>query len=266
MFSALDGALAVADHNNEGYYTYANVNEAALAAYRHGWVEILDYGRWEEAERFYRQALELDPDFIVARSVLARITIDADERRDLYRDVQNNLVRVDGQGRLILDVYQQTLELFIAREQGQALAPGFSDDMAALAVSNYRRFIDRYPREWSVVIEYVEWVHALRGPGAALEEIRRLGVTDTAIAHSFSYFPAYFYAELGQYDKALELAGLFEARFDDPQVPQPHYLNAYIAYEMGRFTAAKAHIDRALELAPGHLIAQRLRKKIEEAL
>jgi tetratricopeptide (TPR) repeat protein len=253
--------LCGASERENGHYAYGGASSEALEVYRRGWVEILEYGRWAEAERLYRQALALDPAFTIAKSVLARITADVEERQALYREVESELDRVDADGLLILEVYQRTLELFAFRERGEPVPAGFRDAMARQAVSSYARFIAKYPAEWSVVIEFIEWVHALKGPEAALSEVARIGAGE----QGFSYFPAYFEAELGRFDRARALAEEFAAGFGDPLVPQPHYLNAYISYELGQFEVANQHVARALELAPRHLIAQRLQKKIAEA-
>lgn len=257
LFAPMYGASA----RESGFYAYGGVSSDALEVYRRGWVEILEYGRWAEAERLYREALALDPAFTIAKSVLARITEDAEERQALFREVESELDRVDADGLLILEVYQRTLELFAFRERGDPLPAGFRDAMARQAVSSYARFVEKYPAEWSVVIEYIEWVHALNGPEAALSEVARIGAGE----QGFSYFPAYFEAQLGRFDRARALADEFAAGFSDPLVPQPHYLNAYISYQLGQFDAAEQHVARALELAPRHLIAQRLQNLIAEA-
>jgi tetratricopeptide (TPR) repeat protein len=248
-------------HAAIGLYDFGGASEEALSLYRQGWREILLYGRWTEAERLYREAVATDPDFLIAKSVLARITLDAEERQALYREVKDRRASVDDDGQLLLNTYQTTLELFAQREAGEVIDPSFRKAMARRAVNEYEAFLEKYPREWSVTIEYVEWVHNLQGPVSALQTIERIqrSIEDEV---SFSYFPAYFEAELGNHARAAALADRFAARIDDRSSPQPHYLRAYLAYERGDLEAAQASIARALALDPRHLIAERLQRQL----
>lgn len=245
-------------------YDFGGAKEEALAAYRRGWVAILRDGRWAEAERRYREALTLDPDFIIARSVLARITTDAKERDALYQQVESEREAVDSAGRLLLRTYQKTLQRFARRETGST--PGAEENraMADRAVRDYGAFLARYPGEWSVLIEYIEWIHALDGPEAALAAIARLqGARGPAI--DFSYFSAWFHAELGQLETARRQASAFRQRINDPGAPQPHFLDAYLHFEAGNLEAATASVERALALDPRHLLAARLQSRIDAA-
>lgn len=263
---ALSLVASAEDEQKAHYYDYGGASAAAVVAYRQGWVEILEYGRWTEAERLYRKAVKLDPGFFIAKSVLARISRDATERDALYRSVQENLHSVDASGRLILDVYQKTLELFAAREAKTPLAEGFREQMVAQAVTNYRRFLDRYPGEWSVVIEYLEWVHAAHGSGAALLEIEALRKNPAMAEITLSYFPASFYAELGDEAKALQSFKAFSAALPRGDLPQRHYALAYLNFYKGDYLAAKLEVDRSLVLDPKHLLAERLLAQVNVQL
>ncbi len=267
IFTVPGASLSVAE-TGEGAvrpeYDFAGARPEALAHYRQGWIEILEYGRWAEAERLYRKTLAVDPEFTVAKSVLARITLDSSERDALYAEVQASLDDAEAAERLLLTTYQQTLELFAMRERGEDLPAGYREAMAERAVRDYGAFIRQYPGEWSVMIEYIEWIHALEGPEAAIQAINRLREESSADL-SFSYFESYFYAEIGDLATAADLAEEFEMRIGDDTSPQPHYLRAYIAFKAGDLESAGASIDRALELDPRHLIAERLKKEIEAA-
>lgn len=248
-------------------YAFGGARPDALAAYRSGWVEILELGRWREAEIEYRKALTIDPNFVIAQSVLARLTQDRAERRQLMQSIEANAHRVDEDGRLLLDVYLKTLELIESRDEGELGADKVGqlrDELAQLAVSNYREFLDKYPGEWSVLIEYVEWIHATTGPEGALQAVESLSKkVETAAPRGFSYFPAYFHAELGEFEQANRLAAVFEARMPLEDLPQPHYLRAFIAFKSNAIALASTEIDQALRLDPDHLLAQRLKLQIE---
>ncbi|WP_439101548.1 tetratricopeptide repeat protein [Congregibacter sp.] len=247
-------------------YPYGGVNEKALALYRQGWSEILERGRWAEAERLYRAALATAPDFVIAKSVLARMTDDAKERETLVDEIKRERGGVGAWGELLLDPYVMTLKLISARESGTALRTGFRDDLTNLAIESYRDFTERYPDEWAVRIEYLEWIHAKHGPGEALRAIDAMENANPTYVARLSYFPASFYAELGDFAQARREAEIFLGQLGPGDWPQAHYIRAFIAYEQGDYPAAAESVNEALRLDPQHVIAQRLKVKADRAL
>ena len=63
----------------------------------------------------------------------------------------------------------------------------------------------------------------------------------------------------------MELADAFAAGIGPEDVPQPHYIDAYLHLQRGDLPAARAAINRALALDPRHLLAVRLQQQIEAA-
>lgn len=261
------GAAAVPSASAEAsLYSYGEACKKALPYYRQGWVEILENGRWTEAERLYREAVAVAPDCIVAKSVLGRITVDAAERKTLIAQIQANVENVDPRGRLILEPYLQTLILISARDTGQRLGEEFRSDLTKTAINNYQVFLEHYPEEWAVRVEYIEWTHAEQGPKKALDAIQKMLQERPSDSVRLSYFPAYFHAELGEFDQATELARQFVQELGPGDWPQEHYISAFIAYQLGDYAAASVAIKQALLLDPRHLIAERLSKKINAAV
>jgi len=262
----LTAGLAPAAGADSQLYSYGEACHGAMSDYRQGWAEILENGRWTDSERLYRKVVAAAPDCLIAKSVLARITIDADERESLIEDIQSNIDKVDVHDRWLLDPYLKTLLLINARDTGQSLGEGFRDDLTSMAVRNYRAFLDEYPGEWAVRIEYIEWIHAAQGPQGALEAIGEMSSEGLSDNLRLSYFPAYFHAELGEYSQAIELAQAFVQQLGPGDWPQEHYITAFIDYQRGQYSAAAESIKHALQLDPRHLIAERLSKKIDKAL
>lgn len=260
------GTAARADTTTLPESAFPGVSAQALRAYRQGWVEILEYGRWTEAERLYRRAIALDPQFTLGKSVLARITADSAERDRLYAEVEAQLPKTNADIKLLLHTYQRTLELFAAREDGVALPASDRRQMAQRAVDDYAAFLEKYPHEWSVMIEYVEWVHALQGPAVAIATVEGLMQSSDDDSLSFSYFPAELYAELGDFDRARELASVFTQRQSGSDFPQPHFIKALIYFHEGSMESAKIAVEAALDRDPKHILAQRLRSKIHGVL
>lgn len=252
----------VASPVDGGFYSFGSTKPRALALYRQGWLEILEYGRWTESERLYREALRIDSSFVIGKAVLARITTDANERRELQRQIERDAHLVDADGQLILGVYVDTLTLIDARETGAVLEPGFRERMAEQAVQRYEQFVRKYPNEWSVLIEYIEWVHALDGAQAAISAAQTMNSLYQS-SPSYSYFLAYFHAELKNFSTAIQLENEFSTRLDAQIHPQPFYIRAFIALQRGQYEAAQTAIEKALEIDPKHLLAQRLAREID---
>ncbi|WOJ93025.1 hypothetical protein R0135_14740 [Congregibacter variabilis] len=263
---ALSSAAVPSAAAESPLYSYGKACKKALPFYRQGWAEILEKGRWTEAERLYREAVAVAPDCVIAKSVLGRITVDAAERKSLITQIQASMENVDPHGRLILEPYLKTLILISARDTAQSLSEDFRGDLTKAAISNYQIFLEHYPEEWAVRVEYIEWIHAEQGPQMALEAIQKMSQERPGDGARFSYFPAYFHAELGAYEQATELARQFVQGLGPGDWPQEHYINAFIAYQLGDYSAASQSVKQALVLDPRHLIAERLSKKIDAAM
>lgn len=255
-----------AQESRDALYGFGGAAPEAVAAYRQGWLEILEYGRWEEAERQYRLALSISPDFVIAQSVLARLSTDASERRELEVAINTVKSGVDADGRLLLDPYLSTLEFISMRERGVSIPAEQRKELAMMAASNYRAFLDKYPGEWSVRIEYIEWIHALYGPARALEIIETMSEDENIADRGFSYFPAHFHAELGLLEEAQALARIFEDRLPQTELPQAYFLGAFLAFQKSEFDTALTKVNKALDLDPLHQLADRLKVKIEAAV
>jgi len=57
-----------------------------------GWEEILDNGRWTESEITFRKATELDPDWLLGKSMIGRITRNLEERQQLYAERHSGIL------------------------------------------------------------------------------------------------------------------------------------------------------------------------------
>lgn len=247
-------------------YHYGGAKAEALRLYRTGWEEILVKGRWTLAERLFREAVKIDPDFTLGKALVGRISQSPEERRALIDDIGASIDRVDEDGRLILDVFLMTIEAMNARDAGRPLPDGFQDKQAATALANFKAFTDKYPGETGILIEYLEWLHARDGAEAALSAINILQASGKSLSPFLTFFTAFLNAELGYKERASLAATVFERVLNDPLLPQPYYLYAHVYRHDGRFQEAKSMIDRAVGLDPNHLMAKRLQTEIDEIL
>ena len=91
--------------NNNASFDYGTKSDSARYYYLNGFHEILDNGRWTEAENSYRKALEFDPDYALGKSLVGRITRNLDEREKLLQQLLAIKNKSSQDENLLLDVY-----------------------------------------------------------------------------------------------------------------------------------------------------------------
>lgn len=247
-------------------YDYGTASDSARLYYHQGWEQIMDYGLWTESERSFRRATETDPDFIIGKSLVARITTDLQERLELQRKIESRISEVDAHGLLVLNVFLLNIQAMNLRDQGIKLGAEFTKKREDLAISNFGVFLDEYPDDSYIMAEYVEWVHRVNGAQAALATMQQRLTQRQKEVPFFVRYAASLNAELGNHDKALARAREFEAMLDDPGLPEQYVLYAEIYHHSGRLDDAKKNIDKAVELDAMHLIARGLQARIDQEL
>lgn len=226
----------------------------------------MDYGLWAEAERSFRRAAQADANFIISKSLVARISTDLSERLELQREIEARIGEVDADGRLLLDVFLLNIQGMNDRDQGLKPGDDFNKRRQAIAIENFGRFLHKYPDDVYIMAEYVEWVHRVEGPAAALATIENDLTETQKIAPFFLRYAASLTAETGKYSEALAQAGEFEALLSNPGYPEQYVLYAEIFQRMGRLEDAGRSIARAVELDPRHIIAVGLQSQIQDGL
>lgn len=73
-------------------YDYGTKIDSARYYFLKGWEEILDNGRWTESEIAFRKATELDPDWLLGKSMIGRITRNLEERQQLYAERHSGIL------------------------------------------------------------------------------------------------------------------------------------------------------------------------------
>ncbi|PKP44366.1 MAG: hypothetical protein CVT96_01860 [Bacteroidetes bacterium HGW-Bacteroidetes-13] len=249
--------------NENAKHPYQSKSETALYHYQLGWQQIMDEGRYAAAERSYRKANYLDPDFLIGQSVYARLILDTDERIKIYNRVEAEKSRVEGDEQLLLDVYQSLVYFTNLREQKSPEAPNALKTALKTAEKNLGYLVSKYPNEIYLKSEYIEILHANYGAELALDSLESL-TSDKQKQNPFLMgYAASMEAELGHFDKALDRANALAKFFKGISVPKPEVVYADVYFKKQALEKAYFHADKAYRLDSRNLDASRLRDKIK---
>lgn len=242
---------------------YSSSSEKALAAFRRGWVQIMDEGRYGAAEDSYRDALEHDPDFLIGKSVLARLTLDIQERLEFEKEIFEKKDEVQGDERLVLDVYQALVRYTNLRDQGAPQAGKILNEAIQTAEKNLGYIVRKYPKETYLKAEYIEILHSRYGPKRTLDSMATMLLPEQKKNPFLLGVSASMHAELDEFDIALQEAEELEKIINDSNKPKSFAVYAYIYLQNGDLQQAKTNADKAYELDPLNLDASRLKERID---
>lgn len=246
--------------------TYSTTSPDAIINYDKGWEEIMDKGEYGAAELSYRKALENDPDFLIGKSVLARLTLDLNERLEIYSDLQKNIEKVKGDERLLLDVYTAFVFLTNQREQFPQQSKNNLDSVLKLAEKNLKYIVHSYPKEIYLKAEYIEILHSIYGPEKALDSLNNLTSKIQKDNPFLLGYAAVMHAELNQNQIALEKANLLKRIINDSTLPKSYAVFADVYLHMDSLEIAKEYAKKANALDKRNLDASRLLTRINEKL
>lgn len=264
LLVALIERSAAADSEPQAY-DYGTQSIEARAHFIRGWQQILDYGQWTDAERSFRKAVEVDPHFVLGKSLIGRISRDLEERRVILAELEAEKESVDAEGRLLLDIFMPSIQAMNDRDQGVQKGAEHRRVRRVRARADFAAFLKKHPEESYIRAEYVETIHALDGAKAAITAIQEILTPSQRTVPFFVGYRATLEAELGNHDRALELAKEFDRMLGNPRFPQPYMIYAGIYAQMGRTEAAKQAVDKAVELDDQHLIAQAMKARFAQA-
>lgn len=247
-------------------FSYGSRNDSALAYFNKGWLQIMDNGQWTLAEESFRKAVEIDPDFLIGQSLVGRITQDLDERKEILNLIEQSQQGLDGDEKLLLDVYVSSLGLLNARDQKQKITPDRISAHYSLSEKNFKKFVHRHPEESYIKAEYVEVLHANHGADQAIDSLDDLASSDQKDLPFFIGYKATMLAETGRFNPALSSARKLKDFVNDPAMPAPYVVFAAVYSSMDSLVLAKKYIDKAVVLDPNHLIAQSLKKELEDKI
>lgn len=245
---------------------YSTSSDSAYYYFQLGWRQIMDEGRYGQAEISYRKALSFDPDFLIGQATLGRLTLDTTERRQIEE-------MLDGAGQDLPTIEKDLLELYTnfvrftnLRDHSPAAAREMLVSILPAGQEALGRAIRQYPQEPYLKSEYVELINSNHGPEAALDSFKVL-TRDYHADNAFLLgFAASLEAEKGNYEEALRLAGALEKVMTDPAAPKVPAVYADLYLAMDSLQPAHEYALKATKLDPRNLDASRLLTRIEAKL
>jgi tetratricopeptide (TPR) repeat protein len=260
-----DGFEAYLSLDN-GKMKYSVKSDSALYYYNLGWHQIMDEGRYGQSEVSYRKALSFDPDFLICQAVLGRLTLDDEERADIYRNVERKRGSLPPDEEELLGVYHDFVHYTNRREAGDTTARAFIMEALLGAEKVFRKIVHKYPEEPWMKSEYVEFLKSNHGPDVALDSLASLTRERHADNPFLLGFQASLEAERGDAPEAIRIAKKLDAQTEDRTEPKIWAVNADVYYQLKFLQIAKVFADSAVGFDPRNLDASRLQTKINAAI
>lgn len=226
----------------------------------------MDQGNYGPAEVSYRKVLQHDPDFLIGKSVLGRLTLDLDERLAIEKEVHSKKEKIQGDERSILQVYHALVKFTNAREQKSLEVSSILQEAFRLAEKNLGEIAHKYPDEIYMKAEYIEFLHSRYGPRNTLDSLEVLTTTEQKDNPFLLGYAASMHAEMDDFEKALKMANRLKKMTKDSMIPKPYAVLADIYFQMDSLELAKINAEKATILDPRNLDASRLKEKINVKL
>jgi len=244
---------------------YSTTSDSALAYFDLGWRQIMNEGRWTESEHSFRRAVEVDPNFLIGKSLVGRISHDLKEREAIVNELKSRKDEISLVEQKLLEVYLGNIERMNNRDTGKEIKAEVVVDKRKETEKIFRSLVQAYPDETFVKAEYIELLHAMYGPNTALDSLlHHVSERPPFIPFMISY-EATLLAELGKFQEALEKARLFKQSLDSGNCPEEFVVMGNIYFQMGRLNTAREYITKAISLDSRHLIALSILVRIEKA-
>lgn len=250
---------------NEPYH-YGTSSPEARAAYLKGWEQILDRGEWTLAEESFRKAVQIDSGFVLAWSQVGRISKNPEERSLIFQKLSAKQGMVAEWEKKLLEVYLGSLGLIDAKDRGLTISSNQVSDFYKLSETNFSDFLQVYPNEAYVNAEFIEVIHGIYGPKAALDSLQKQKFNGKNLNPFLISFEAQMQAELNDFENAFKTANDLKKKLKNPDLPIIPFTYALIHFEKKEFEAAEKLLTQTLSLDRNHTLAQRLKKQVDEKI
>lgn len=248
------------------FYDYGTKSDSARYYFQKGWEEILDNGRWTESEAAYRKALALDPDWLLAKSLLGRITRDPEEKVGLLKYLQLHANEAAPDERLLLEVNMLSIGASVNRDRGVPNSAEFNQSRRVLAEKNFGDFARKHPKDDYFKAEYIEFLHANHGAQVALDSIAILANARQKNLGFYISYAAALQLELGNLKEAISLSKTLNEKLSDPSYLSPLVLKTQILMEQDSMAKAYELINQVVAADSNHIIASGMQARIKRAL
>ncbi len=250
------------DTSVTSFQQYGTESDSAYHYFNLGWQEIMDNGRWTRSEEAFRRAVEFDPDWLLGKSLVGRITRDLEEREQILADIRTNQQQAGDDEKLILDVNLFSLEATNNMARGKPSPPELTDLRQELAERNFGEFARKYPDDNYIKAEYIEFLNRRYGAETALDSLRVLATDRQRKLGFYISYEAQLELDLGNVVKATELCNELTPLMRDSSYLTQVVLQSRILAEQDSLEKARQLIDKAVSIDPNHLIAVGLRRQI----
>lgn len=240
-----------------------STNDSARHYFQLGWHQIMDEGRYGLAEATYRKSLSFDPDFLIGKATLGRLTLDTTERLRIERELTGDLPALPEDERSLLGLYTDFVRFTNLRERDPVAARAMLQKILPGGQEILGLLVHKYPEEVYLKCEYIELINSNKGAKAALDSLRVLTEEKHGDNPFLLGFRAELEAELGNYQKALEISEGLATRITDKTEPKAWATYAAVYLAMDSLDMAKEYADRAVSFDPRNLDASRLQAKID---
>lgn len=250
----------------DGYLPYTTTADSTLHYFALGWQQIMDEGRYGPSEVTFRKALSFDPDFLIGKATLGRLTLDTIERKRIELELAGSHPELPEDERELLNLYTDFVRFTNLKAQSPAAAMDMLKKVLPGGQEILGRLVRKYPEEVYLKCEYVELINSNNGPQDALDSLAVLTQQRHADNHFLIGFQASLEAELGRHQKALGIARHLEEIITDKTEPKPWAVYADVYLSMDSLVLAKKYADKAVLLDYRNLDASRLQTRIEIAI
>jgi tetratricopeptide (TPR) repeat protein len=248
------------------HLTLSTASDSALHYYYEGWRLVMEEGNYTASEKAFRKMMTYDQNFLVGMAQVGRITRNLQERLDIEVEIEKHKSQIPGDELLLLDNYLALVTLTNLRETAPEAARIQVKSIFQSSERNLRTIVHRYPDEIYYRAEYIEVLHYNYGAARALDSLYTLFNKKQQQNAFIVGYAALLEAELGKFEHALIKADELSQTFARTEAPKPFVVYADIYFKMRKLKEAQTQITKALALDSGNIDAQRLEKKITEAL
>jgi len=240
---------------NSGF-DYGTKNDSARFYFHKGWAEIMDNGRWTESEQAFRKAAEIDPNWMLGKSMVARITQNLEERQQILQELEQQKNKVGKYERLLLEVNITSHIAANNRDQGIPNTKEFTQKRRALAKKNFGTFVRTYPEDHYFKAEYIEFLHADYGAQLALDSLNMLATPEQKQLGFYILYAGILEIELGHLDTATKLSQKLKKITSNPSYTSPLMLQAQILMAQDSIQQAYELVNKVIAMDPKHMIAR----------
>jgi tetratricopeptide (TPR) repeat protein len=258
-------SFAVLPKENEQFH-YGTSYPEARAEYLKGWEQILDRGEWTLAEASFRKAVDLDSSFLLAWSQVGRISKNPEERALIFQQLSGKKSQVTGWEKKLLEVYLYSLELIDSKDRGLPITREQISEFYTLSKSNFSAFLNLHPSEDYIYSEYIEVIHGIYGPEAALDTLQKQITKGKNLNPFLISYTAQMQAELKDFKGTLETIENLKKNLDSAELPIVPFTYAYYNFEKKEYLKAGQFLDQTLALDPNHILAQRMNRRVQDIL